>query len=251
MTTFSCASATEYESISAQLRDVQHQLLQLQKSSPDKDDVAAVGGRVEAQVDTILRAQLDLATAVEQLARQVDQLQNKLEDTNFRLAQLAQQISATQQDLQAIRLAAEEAQRAPPPAPQIPDPGDPSALYDTAYNDYVAGNFDLAILGFRQYLESFSDSEQSDNATYWLGECYYRQSRFRKAIEQFDLVLDRYRDSDRTTSSLLKKGYAYLELNERNLGIVQLRLVACEHGGTDEAVLARNRLRELGVDVGC
>jgi tol-pal system protein YbgF len=226
-------------------------LLQLQKASPSQDDVAAIGGRVDERVASILVAQANLATGVDELASQVEQLQNKLEDTNFRLAQLSQQIAATQKDLQAFRLAAEEAQRAGPPSPPSEDPGNPQALYETAYNDYVAGNFDLAILGFRQYLESFPETDQSDNAAYWLGECYYRQSRFKKAVEQFDLVLDRYQTSDRAASALLKKGYAYLELNQRAQGVVQLQKVICEHAGTDEAVLARNRLLELGIDVEC
>lgn len=251
MSALSCSSSTELEAISVQIRDVQQQLLQLQKASPSQDDVTALGARVDDRVASIQVTQADLATSVDSLALQVEQLQNKLEDTNFRLAQLALQIAATQKELQAVRLAAEEAQRAGAPSPPAEEPGDPQALYDTAYNDYVAGNFDLAILGFRQYLESFPDTDQSDNAAYWLGECYYRQSRFKKAIEQFDLVLDRYETSDRAASALLKKGYAYLELNERAQGVVQLQKVICEHAGTDEAVLARNRLRELSIDVEC
>lgn len=251
MSALSCSSTSELEAISTQIRDVQQQLLQLQKSSPSQDDVAELGSRVENQIDAIQVGQADLAASVDQLALRVEQLQNKLEDTNFQLAKLSQQISATQVELQAVRLAAEEAQRAAPPSPPVEEPGDPQALYDTAYNDYVAGNFDLAILGFRQYLETFPDTEQSDNAAYWLGECYYRQSRFQKAIDQFDLVLDQYETSDRAASALLKKGYAYLELNERAPGVVQLQKVICDHAGTDEAVLARNRLRELSIDVEC
>lgn len=246
-----CSSSTELESISTQLAEVERRLLELQKESPSDEDVKQVSARVDEGVETILRRQAELAEEVRRLGREIEELHTDLDDTNFRLAQLSQQIAATHQELQAIRFAAEEAQRDRAAAPQTPDPGDPAALYETAYNDYVSGNFDLAILGFRQYLESYPEHDQADNAAYWLGESYYRQSRYKKAIEQFDHVLDEYEGSDRAASALLKKAYAYLELGQRAQGIVQLQKVACEHDGTDEAVLARNRLRQLGIDADC
>jgi hypothetical protein len=49
--------------------------------------------------------------------------------------------------------------------------------------------------------------------------------------------------------ALLKKGYAYLELGERPQGVVQLQLVIREHPTSDEANIARDRLRTLGVDI--
>lgn len=251
MSALACSSSTELEAISTQLAEVERRLLELQKESPSGEDVERVSARVDEGVETILLRQAELAQEVDRLGREIEELHTDLDDTNFRLAQLSQQIAATHQELQAIRFAAEEAQRDRVAAPQTPDPGDPGALYETAYNDYVSGNFDLAILGFRQYLESFPEHEQADNAAYWLGESYYRQSRYKKAIEQFDRVLDRYDSSDRAASSLLKKAYAYLELGQRAQGIVQLQKVACEHDGTDEAVLARNRLRQLGIDAEC
>ncbi|MEL7060698.1 MAG: tol-pal system protein YbgF, partial [Acidobacteriota bacterium] len=128
---------------------------------------------------------------------------------------------------------------------------DPRTIYDRAYEDYGEGNLDLAILGFRQYLEMFPDTEQSDNAAYWLGESYYRKNRFQQAIEEFDRVLTGYPGSDRAASSLLKKGYAYLEMGQRAQGLVQLQRVVCEFEGTDEALLASTRLGELGIDFEC
>ena len=106
-------------------------------------------------------------------------------------------------------------------------------------------------MGFRQFLEAQPSSELTDNALYWLGECFYRQAKFNKAIEQFDQVLTRFPTGDRVASALLKKGYAYLEMGQKAQGIVQLQAVVCEHPGKDEAALARQRLQELGIDVDC
>jgi tol-pal system protein YbgF len=125
---------------------------------------------------------------------------------------------------------------------------DPQALYSAAYNDYLRGGYDLAMRGFQQYLETFPSSALAANATYWIGECYYRQRRYRQAIEQYDAVLNRYPRSDKTASALLKKGYAHLELGERSQGVVQLQHVLRQFPTSDEANLARQRLHEIGVD---
>ena len=250
MSALACTSSTELETIQAQLSDIQLQVLQLQKQAPDKTEVAALEATLAGRIGELVRAEADTRTDLQALSAQIERLESKLEDTNFRLQQLAQQIAATNQELQAVRSATEKVRDRDPVRPQPVSPTDPRALYDTAYNDYLQGNYDLAILGFRQYLENFRGTELADNATYWIGECFYRQGKFQKAIEQFDEVL-LAEGSDRIASALLKKGYAYLQLGQRAQGVVHLQTVLCEHAATDEAELARQRLQELGIDVDC
>ncbi len=243
-----CVSSTDLDSIQSQLQDIQLQVLQLQKQGPSKSELADLEKGVSEQIQLLLRAQADIQTDVKALSSQIEQLEDKLEDTNFRLAQLSQQIAATNQELQAVRNATEEVRTRPPTPAATANPTDPQALYDTAYNDYLQGNFDLAILGFHQYAETYRSTELADNAIYWIGECYYRQSKFQKAVEQFDEVLTRFERSDRTPSALLKKGYAYFELGQRAQGVVHLQNVIREYAGTDEAALASQRLQEMGVE---
>ena len=243
-----CVSSTELDDIQTQLQDIQLQVLQLQKQSPSKSELTALDASVDEKIQALIRAQADVQTDVKALSSQIEQLEDKLEDTNFRLAQLSQQIAATNQELQAVRSATEAARVRTPAPPAVANPTDPQALYDTAYSDYLQGNFDLAILGFHQYAETYRSTELADNAIYWIGECYYRQSKFQKAIEKFDEVLARFERSDRTPSALLKKGYAYFELGQRAQGVVNLQNVIREYAGTDEAHLASQRLQEMGLE---
>lgn len=248
-----CSSGTELTTqVNSQLTDIQIELLKLQKASPDKESISALETALEQRTQDLLESNAGLRLEVQQLTQQVEQLEGKLEATNFRLAQLSQQISATNQELQAVRSVAEAAQeRVITPPPAVINPTDPRELYDTAYNDYSQGNYDLAILAFRRYTENHPNTELADNATYWIGECYYSQNKFKQAIDQFDRVLSDFPGSDRIPSSLLKKGYAYLELGQRAPGIVQLQNVSCEYSGTDEAHLALQRLSQMGIDVDC
>ncbi len=244
-----CVSGRDIEALQQQIASVEREVMQLQKQSPRKEEVSALGGQLTVQTERLLKSEADVQVALQKLSAQIDQLEANLEDTNFRLAQLSQQIAATNQELKSVRSALGSVGAAPgtTPAPMA-DVSDPQALYQTAYNDYLRGNYDLAVLGFRQYLESFPNTELADNAAYWIGECFYSQAKYRQAIREFDDILGRYPRSDKLASALLKKGYAYLELGEREQGVVQLQHVAREYPATDEANLARQRLRELGVD---
>jgi tol-pal system protein YbgF len=121
-------------------------------------------------------------------------------------------------------------------------------MYQAAYRDYTRGNFDLAIEGFRDFVDSFPQSDKADNAAYWIGESLFSQKKYRDAIEQFDKVVTQYPKSDKVPGALLKKGYSYISLGERAQGIVQLQYVVHEHPKSQEATLARQRLKQLGVD---
>jgi tol-pal system protein YbgF len=250
-----CVSSQDIEGLQSQLSDIQRQMLQLQKQAPSKQEVENLEASVGKQMDSLLKTEADMQVKLRDLSGQIDELQAKLEDTNYRLAQLSQQIAATNQELKTFR-----EQQAQPPVPS-PDAGtgqspvgsggaDPQSLYNAAYNDYLKGSYDLSLREFQEYLANFPNTDLSDNATYWIGECYYRQRRYRPAVEQFEAVLNRYPHSDKAASATLKKGYAQLELGDRQQGIAQLRQVIRLFPTSDEANLARQRLRELGVDGG-
>jgi tol-pal system protein YbgF len=258
-----CVSPQDIEGLQSQLSDIQRQMLQLQRQAPSKQEVEDLGASVGQQMGSLLKTEADMQVKLQELSSQIDELQAKLEDTNYRLAQLSQQIAATNQELKAFRSQPAPVVPSPetgigpgsepaPQPPQQPRPSgpaaDPQSLYNAAYNDYLRGKYDLALQGFEEYLKNFPGTDLADNATYWIGECYYRQRRYRQAVDQFEGVLSRYPRSDKSASALLKKGYALIELGDRSQGVTQLRQVVRQYPTSDEANLARQRLRELGVD---
>ena len=197
----------------------------------------------------------------------MEQLEAKLEDTNRRLSQLSQQIAETQGDLARLRASAggvarrirlragrrrsEPVRRAPdttvvaPPAGAAPAPGE---LYDTATADYTKGRYALAIQGFEDYLRTYPNTDLSDNAQYWIGECHYAQKKYTEAVADFDKLLKQWPKSDKAAAALLKKGYALAELGQKAEAVVQLQYVVHEYPSSEEARLARARLKALGVE---
>ncbi len=240
-----CVSSTDIDALNSRIAELQRQVAQLQQQGSSKQEVANLEATIQRQTDSLLKAEADMRLDVGSLSGQISELQDKLEDTNYRLSQLSQQIAATNQDLKAARSVAPapgtEAGAAAPAS-------DPEALYQTSYSDYLRGNYDLAMVGFRQYLETFPETDLADNATYWIGECFYRQQKFSEAIGEYDRVLKQYARSDKTASAQLKKGFALLELGQRKDGVAQLQGVVKTYPSSDEANLAKQRLQSLGVD---
>lgn len=254
---FGCSSSTELETLQAQVEDLQVQVLQLRKSTPNKEELEALETSLDNHFQSLIESSRQVTGGLTELQDRILGLEEKLEETNFELIQLNQKIVATNQELQAMRSTNDVLRRQAPPPPAVdPGPTDPRVLYDTALEQYFQAQddptlFARALKGFQQYITDYPDTELADNATYWIGECYFGQGKFQKAVEYFDRVLTRFESSDRTPSALLRKGHAFLELGQPAQGIVQLQEVSCEHAGTDEAHLARQRLEEMGIDAEC
>ena len=113
----------------------------------------------------------------------------------------------------------------------------------------MRGNYDLAADGFAEYMRRWPDTELTDNALYWIGECYDAQEKPQEALDTFTKVLEDYPTSDKAAAAQLKKGLIYLKMGDQGQGVVNLQYVVYEHPGTREADLAREQLRSLGLTI--
>lgn len=134
---------------------------------------------------------------------------------------------------------------AAPAAPTAALGATPDEVYKAALNDYTKGNYDLAISGFRTYIQLFPKTSLVGNAQYWLGEAYYSQRNFPEAIREFETVIKSHADSNKVPSAMLKQGYAYLELGETARGTAVLRELMNRFKNSREARLAQERLRQV------
>ncbi len=138
------------------------------------------------------------------------------------------------------------AKPAPPSAPQPPPTNlSPQEVYNTSYADYLKGNFELAVDGFKLYRESFPDSPLADNALYWVGECHYSLGKFQEAIDEFNDLILNYPQSDKVAASYLKKGLALAELKKKDEALVVFRLLVSKFPLDEEAKIAQEKIKEL------
>ncbi len=260
-----CTSSEDITLLHREITDVQREVQQLSDSTLDREDLARMEQRMEQLTSQTMRSNADLAQRVTELQEQIEALSANLELSTRRLQEISQELAAARAQLGAgaIRTIPEDT------LPDVAtDAGggtagagaaaagaaamagaSPDELYRTAYEDYMRGNYDLAAQGFAEYLRRFPDTELSDNALYWIGECHAAQNEIDEAQAAFSRVLEEYPTSDKAAAAQLKKGLLYLEQGDNGQGVVHLQYVVYEHPGTKEADLARERLASLGLTI--
>ncbi len=98
---------------------------------------------------------------------------------------------------------------------------------------------------FQALLRRFPTSRLADDAQYWIGETYYMEKRYDKAILEYDKVVINYAKGDKVPGALLKQGFAFLALGDKASAKQLLSQVVSEYPNSDEAKTARSRLSTL------
>lgn len=118
-------------------------------------------------------------------------------------------------------------------------------MFGMAYNDYLKGNFDLAVASFKLYRQQFPESPLADDALYWIGEALYSQKKYVEAIDRFDEMLVLYPASDKTAAALLKKGFCLIEVKKREEALAAFRILVAKYPFEGEARIASEKIKEL------
>ena len=259
-----CTSSEDTALLHREITDVQRSVDRLQTEVIDQSDLQGMEQSMQDMTNKNLRSNADLALRVEELQEQIEALHASLEVTIRRLQTISQELAAA-------RALGGEGVVLPPvmvaPGTEesgatVGNPGgmpvgaaaaggsnSPDELYRSAYEDYMRGNYDLAAEGFGEYMRRWPNTELTDNALYWIGECYDAQEKPEEALTTFTKVLEDYPTSDKAAAAQLKKGLIYLKMGDQGQGVVNLQYVVYEHPGTREADLAREQLRSLGLTI--
>ena len=134
---------------------------------------------------------------------------------------------------------------APPPAAPTADSAAAERLYQQAVRDYQQGNYEVAIVRFKQFLRQHGQSSLAGNAQYWIGESLYSQKQYEAAIVAFDEVIQKYPKDDKIAASMLKQGFAFAELDDRRNARFFLQQVQKRYPQSTEAQLATEKLKQL------
>ena len=259
--------AQKRETIQLQ-RDVQvlqEQVRELQRSHDERnavlktlleqtlDAVNRMQRSVSAVEKSVQEAQANTNIQVDALSTQVQSLRDTVDELRARLGMISQEVAETRNVLQTVdaRLAplglGEPAQAgatpARPPASQAPSA---DVLYSSALRDFISGKYDLARQEFLDYLKHYGRTQLAGNAQFYIADTYYQQKDYRRAVTEYDKVFAQYPGSYKIAASHLKKGYALLELNEREKGVEELRALVDKFPGTEEGKWAQARLERLG-----
>lgn len=227
-----------------------------------KAQVQALSAKVDRSAEDILRLQEQLKNVAD-LLRQVSAKQSSVDDSlravPSQYSDLARKVDIISSQL--LKIAADLASRAAPAVVDQAQPGagketpasaakppssvSPQEAFNVAYNDYLKGNFQLAVSSFDLYRQQFPDSPLADDALYWIGEAFFSQKRYVEAVDAFDNLLLTYPRSDKAAAGLLKKGLALTELGKKDQALAVFKLLAAKYPLEAEARIAAEKIKEL------
>jgi tol-pal system protein YbgF len=133
----------------------------------------------------------------------------------------------------------------PPPVAPPPVIADDARAQTAALALLKGGKLKDARRKFQELLRRFPTSQLADDAQYWIGETYYLEKRYDKAILEYDKVVINYAKGDKVPGALLKQGFAFLALGDKASAKQLLNQLVGEHPDSDEAKTARSRLLNL------
>lgn len=270
-----CASQGNMQSLRAEITAMERQFVRQEKGTLEQ--LKALDLRLTNLEQSQSEARRDLAQSIaasEALRVETQRLQGTLQEAQHRL-QRNTMPSAEMRDLFATRIAELDTRlktlesrlnptpspRAAPPRvppqrtskpsqpvqPPPPSPRDASATraYDRALQEYQRGNYEVAIVLFKQFLRQHPKAPQAAPAQYWIGESLYAQRQYEAAIVAFDEVIQKYPDDTHVPTALLKQGYAFAELKDIRNARFFLQQVLKKYPQRSEAQQAEEKLKQL------
>ena len=118
-------------------------------------------------------------------------------------------------------------------------------MYNRAKQAFDQGNTAQARRGFEELIQRYPNSASADNAQFWIGETFFREKSYEKAILEYQKVIEKYPKGNKVPSALLKQGLAFFALGDKvNSRLIFEELVR-KFPHSAEAKAASDKLKEL------
>jgi tol-pal system protein YbgF len=256
-----------YELIYKDVQLLKQQVLTLDKKiEQNAGEIKGIRDQLNELLDLTRQFQSEQASAREEQRRipaQYQILLEKVETINTQLARFSEALIEIKRVALPLAEQVTEGEdsegnqtKSPPPQessqpseeeepPSISPNLSPNEVYNMARSDYLKGNFDLAIEGFTIYKSQFPESPLSDDALYWIGECYFSQEKYNEAIEHFNELILNYPNGDKIPAAYLKKGIGLAEQEKKDEALSVFKLLITKFPLEEETKIAQQKIREL------
>jgi tol-pal system protein YbgF len=120
-----------------------------------------------------------------------------------------------------------------------------AAMYAAAYQTFKSGNYAKAREAFQGFLAVHPTGEYADNAQFWIGECYFFEKKYDKAILEYEKVTKKFPSSNKVPYALLKQGISFQNLGDKASAKLLLQQVIRDYPNTSQARIARSKLQGI------
>ncbi len=172
---------------------------------------------------------------------QLDRMREDLQAANSRIAQIERYL-----DLSTAAVIG-SGQPAKPAAPARTGTKalSENEIYQLAKQAFDKGEYDSAREGFQELIKRYPKSKNADNAQFWIGEIYYREKWYEKAIVEYQKVVESYPKGNKIRSALLKQGYAFANIGDTANASLILKDLIRRYPDSNEATIAKRKLKQL------
>jgi tol-pal system protein YbgF len=195
--------------------------------------------KLDDDLTQMRKNQADLVTKMSDLSGNLESLNSQLESSQQRMSQLAQKLDDLQADI-VHRIGVLGGQVT---GTSTQAPSNPNDFFRLSYNDYQSGKFDLALVGFRNLISQYPQSDVTAQAQFYIGECQFAMKNYSGAVQEYDKVVQLYPKNDFAPKALYKKGIAYQQLGQTDNAGSAFRRVVKDYPHSDVAKSARDILK--------
>lgn len=115
-------------------------------------------------------------------------------------------------------------------------------LYAKAKQEFDQGDLENARSGFQDFMKRFPKSNIADSAQFWIGEIYFRQKWYEKAILEYQKVIEHYPKGNKVQAALLKQGLSFYNLGDKANARLVLKELVSKYPSSSEARIAKHKL---------
>jgi tol-pal system protein YbgF len=259
-------SKKAYELVYDDVQVLKQQIQELRaRLDQNAEEIRAIQDQIKAVADLVrqsMTGQAGILEGLQAVPAQYQDIVRKIDQLTLELQKIAADLAAArtaqappavtaESDSKSMQQAPDKRPSEPKPQPVPAQPApppptiSPQEAYSMAYNDYLKGNYDLAIESFKLYRAQFPGSPLADNALYWIGECRYSQRKFEEAVDAFDELILTYPQGDKAAAAHLKKGLAFVELGKKPEALAALKILVAKYPLEEESKIAQEKIKEL------
>jgi len=212
------------------------------------EEIRTLTGRIE-EIEYLLnrKTQVDAESVIAKEG-QVDKLAKAAKSNDDRIYRIEQYLNfEPSKKLPPTEKPGEKAtaKTAPAPAGQVKQELPEDKIYRMAKQAFDQGDSDAARKKFQELIQRFPESERADNAQFWIGEIYYREKWYEKAILEYQKVIEKYPKGNKVPASLLKQGFAFFNLGDKSNSRLILEELIKKYPKSNEAKIAKDKVKDL------
>lgn len=206
-----------------------------------REETQILRGKFEEIEFLLQRERKDLGKTDKMRKVQLDRLREDLQAANSRIAQIERYLD--------LSTAAVIDSGKPTKSARKPPAGDKALaeeeIYQLAKQAFDKGEYSTAREGFQELIKRYPKSKNADNAQFWIGEIYYREKWYEKAIVEYQKVVEAYPKGNKVKSALLKQGYAFANIGDTANASLILKDLIRRYPDSNEATIAKRKLKQL------